>query len=55
MLVFSRHDNIFHNKPNGHNNYRGYDYYENMLCTHFLFCLLKRIFDYIHLVSISSL
>jgi hypothetical protein len=38
----------------GHNNYRGYDYYENMLYTQFLFCLLKRIFYDVHFVSISS-
>jgi hypothetical protein len=44
-----------HKKTNGHNNYRGYDYYENMLCGHFLSRRLKRTFYYVHLVSISSL
>jgi hypothetical protein len=44
---------ITHQGYNGYNNYRGDNYDDNF--SHFLSCLLKRSFHYVHFVNISSL
>ena len=41
--------------PNDHDNYCGYDDYENMFCGNFVSCLSKRNLCYAHQASISSL